>query len=97
MAELARCNEYSMKISAEQLSIKRVSDISGELWKKQLKIMVCLIGIVGSLLAFPFSDNSTIQFEIVFVFAISIIGLYNGWKDSAKFSKKEFVEIAKKD
>jgi|SRR3989344_3321949 len=100
MAELMRSNEYSLKVSAEQLSVKRASDISKELAKKQLKNTAYSIGCVVSLIALLFSlffGNLVIALEAMFILGLFVMGLYSSWNDAGKFSKKEFVEMAKKD
>ena len=95
MAELMRCPEYGLKVPAEQLSVKRASDISGELGAKSLKGVAYSLVCVGSLLALLFSRNFVVMLEAMFVFGFSVMGLYGNRKDAGKFAKKEFVEMAK--
>ncbi|MDO8538747.1 MAG: hypothetical protein Q7S21_07765 [archaeon] len=100
MGELSRSNEYSLKVSADQLSVKRAGDISKELAKKQLKKTAYSVGCIGSTIVLLFSlliTNLIIALEAMFVLGIFVMGLYKDWNEAEKFSKKEFVELAKKD
>lgn len=100
MSELMRSQEYSLKVSADQLSVKRANDISKELADKQLKKTAYSLGCVCSFIAilfFLFFGNLIFAFEAMFVFGIFVKGLHGCWSDATKFSKKEFVELAKKD
>ncbi len=95
MAELMRSSEYGLKVSAEQLSLKRAADISNELGWKSLKRTAYLLACIVSFLVLFCSRDFTLMLEATLALGFSGMGFVQSNSDAGKFAKKEFVEMAK--
>jgi len=95
MAELMRSSEYSLKVSAEQLSLKRAADISSELGWKSLKRTAYLLACIASFGILLFSRDFVLMLEAMLALGFSAMGFVHSQSDAGKFAKKEFVEMAK--
>jgi len=95
MVELMRSSEYSLKVSAEQLSLKRAVDISSELGKKSFKRTAYLLACVASFGILLFSRDFILMLEAMLAFGFSAMGFVHNHSDAGKFAKKEFVKLAK--
>lgn len=90
-----KCPEYSLKVPASQLSVKRASDILNEFGKKRMQKTFYSVLCIISAFALLFSNNLLIMCEGMFGLGFSVKGLMENHKELRKFSEKEFVEMAK--